>query len=186
MIVLKQSKSILNKVLPIDLSHDDNNKSDISRKSSIHDARTTINEIQHNHNHTNTNGHGHGIYSPLPGDSRRNSREIKFNLINPDISSPSPPSSVPSSGDEGISPTRKNSSRKPSRKNSVRRPRRNSATNKSDTNAAFKKTKEVSLDSKIEPPVADKNAKDVVNELTKFDWILIGIIIFLVLLIYYF
>ena len=184
MIVLKQSKSILNKVLPIDLSHDDNNKSDISRKSSIHDARTTINEIQHNHNHTNTNGHG--IYSPLPGDSRRNSREIKFNLINPDISSPSPPSSVPSSGDEGISPTRKNSSRKPSRKNSVRRPRRNSSTNKLDQNAAFRKTKEVSLDSKIETQVADKNAKEVVNELTKFDWILIGIIICLVLLIYYF
>ncbi|RCK58206.1 hypothetical protein Cantr_06346 [Candida viswanathii] len=179
MIVLKQSKNILNKVLPIDFSDD---KGDISRKSSVHDARSTINEILHNHHHHHHNNTG--LQSPQ--DSRRNSREIKFNLVNPDISSPSPTSSAPSSGDEGLSPSRRNSARRPSRKNSLQRPRRSSSVKRGDANAAFRKLTESKLEPKAQTKVIEKSPSEVVSELTKFDWILIGVIGALILLIYYF
>lgn len=186
MIILKQSKSLLNKVLPIDVL-DNNHKGETSTKSNNHDARSTILQILHLYNNNNND-----VSSSLPGDSRRNSKEIRFNLFNPDINSSStsstPLSSASNSGDESISPTRNKSSRKPSRKNSLHKPTRKGSIKRDDSKITFEKSKKNKHDDTKNKDSQDleKNAKEVVNELTKFDWILIGIICFLILLIYYF
>ncbi|EMG50492.1 hypothetical protein G210_3536 [Candida maltosa Xu316] len=163
MIVFKQSKSILNKVLPIDLSperSEPQQSNSVSRRPtiSIHDLKST--------NHTNSRRLSH--------DMKPVQHELHF-----------------SSSDED------ESSAPPSRRGSINKQKRKSSIRRSESVKHHKEKKEIKFEQKHHSSdkttqtspenktISMPTKEDAFEELSKLEWILIGVIGALLLLIYF-